>query len=243
MTGRIFSQRPLYTLTIGSAVVNANARTLLSNPTVVGDVVIEITSAGVCYSNTPATAGLRIGSGWPAGCTFKVVNNGALRGDGGDGGGGGSNGGGSGSSGAAAGDALDLDGQPVSLDNTGGTIYGGGGGGGGGGGAVTSGGGGGGGGGGQSYGGTSGAGGGSGSPAGSTGGAGNTTNPGAGGGASNGGQAAGRGGFWGEAGQAGDVAGVNGGAGGAPGRAVRLNSGSVTWLGGNNASQVRGAVS
>jgi hypothetical protein len=58
----------------------------------------------------------------------------------------------------------------------------------------------------------------------------------------------GYGGGFGEAGEQGDTR-TNyyrigdGAAGGAAGRAIRLTSGSVSWLGGNNSSQVKGSVS
>ena len=65
----------------------------------------------------------------------------------------------------------------------------------------------------------------------------------------------GAGGTWGVAGSAGGTASWNGswmygsvslyagGAGGAGGKAINLNSSSISWLGGNNGTQVQGAVS
>jgi hypothetical protein len=246
VTGRVFSQRPLYQLVITTAVLNGNVRTLLSSPSVAGDVVVTISSTGSFYSNG-STVAMRWGTGWPAGCTFKLVNQGIASGHAGDGGAGGT--GVAGSAGTAGTDAMDLDGNAVSIDNGSGSIFGGGGGGGGGG-AGSGGTGGGGGGGGQSYGTAGGAGaGGGGAHPGSAGSAGSSSGPGGGGAGGTGGitdgGAGGRGGYWGEAGFDGSTSAalVAGGAGGGPGRAIFLNGGSVSWLSGNDSTHVKGAVS
>lgn len=177
-----------------------------------------------------------------------------------------------GSAGGAGGDAMDIQ-IDIDLDNTNGDIFGGGGGGGGGGGygrkqsgsipEITCGGGGGGGGAGDDP--SSGGAGGIGqeptdfgSPNGAAGSAGTTVGGGGGLGANVSGEPTpttgdgGDGGGYGEVGNPGirpfnqalltevDAA---GGPGGAAGKAIDLNGNSVTWLGGNNGTQVKGAVS
>lgn len=252
MTGRAFATRPLYALTITGAQSNVNVRTSLSSPSIAGDVLVTITSSGVVNSTSGSPA-LRWGTGWPAGCSFKLVSAGSVRGSSGVGGVGGTPGlGAPGSPGTAGNNAMDLDGNAVAVDlGTTGQLFGGGGGGGGGGaGNSVSGAGGGGGGGGQGDlgSGSGGAGGGGGFP-GSPGNAGGPSGAGVGGaggvdGFVNGG-GGGYGGGWGDPGTTGDTS-TTGAAGGAPGsggKAINLNGGSVTWIAGNNATQVRGAVS
>lgn len=245
MTGRVFSQRPLYALTITGAQSNVNVRTSLSSPSIAGDVLVTITSTGVVNSTSGSPA-LRWGTGWPAGCTFKTVIAGAVRGSSGVGGQGGT--GTNGLDGTAGNNAMDLDGNAVAVDlGTTGQLLGGGGGGGGGG-AGSGGTGGGGGGGGQGDLGTgSGGAAGGGTHPGSAGNAGGPSGPGLGGaggtgGITNGGDG-GQGGGWGDPGTAGATVAGAGGNPGSGGKAINLNGGSVTWIAGNNATQVRGAVS
>lgn len=88
-------------------------------------------NSGVDIGSSIGTAALRIGTGWPANCTFKVINKGRIIGPGGVGGA--ANAGGAGSPGSDGGTALLLDGNPTSVDNDLGYILGGGAGGGGGG--------------------------------------------------------------------------------------------------------------
>lgn len=232
--------RRAITVTIAAETDRANVRTLASAPTDAVDVVVNVLAQ--CYSATPSEPGLRIGVGWAAGSTFRLVNSSTVFGCGGAGGAGGL----AGTAGQAAGDAVWCDGQHVSIDNTGGYVWGGGGGGGGGAGNGAS-----------SHGGGGGGGqgrepgsGGAGSLGSAAGLGGSTSGPGAGGvGAGSGIFAGSTGGAGGAAGQAGNAGGDGsqtgnpGGAGGAAGRAVYLNGGSVTWLGGNNSAQVKGAVS
>ncbi|MFO1306615.1 MAG: hypothetical protein U1F54_23065 [Burkholderiales bacterium] len=250
MAGRFFSTRPLYTLTITGTQSNVNVRTAVSSPSIAGDVLVTLTSSGVCNSTSAAPA-LRWGTGWPAGCTFKLMNAGSIRGSAGVGGAGGATAS-AGSAGTAGNNAMDLDGNAIAIDNgASGQIFGGGGGGGGGGGAIGTGGGGGGGGQGDIGTGSGGAGG---SPAtypGSAGTAGSPSGAGVGGAGGSGGAffdggGGGYGGGWGDSGTAGASSGGIGSAGGAPGaggKAINLNGGSVTWIAGNNATQVRGGVS
>lgn len=175
-----------------------------------------------------------------------------------------------GANGAAGGPAISLS-FNITLNNTSGYIYGGGGGGGGGASNGTSGGGAGGGqshaasaagagGGGNSAGSAGAAGGPSGGGAGGapgwcyTGaGAAGAANGGAGGWGSTCGGGGGGGGIWGGVGGAGGgiqeldnygsvIASASGGAGGAAGKAIVLNGKTVTWSGGNNATQVKGLV-
>lgn len=55
--------------------------------------------------------------------------------------------------------------------------------------------------------------------------------------------AGGAGGDWGAAGSAAATGTVSPAAGGNPGKAVALNGFVVTWLAGNNSTQVKGAIS
>lgn len=252
MTCRVFATRPLYALTITGTQSNVNVRTSLSSPSIAGDVLVTITSTGICNSTSGSPA-LRLGTGWPAGCTFKVSIAGSVRGSSGVGGVGGTPGlGANGSPGTAGNNAMDLDGNTVAVDlGTTGQLFGGGGGGGGGAAcnSINGAGGGGGGGGQGDVGSGSGGAAGGGTNPGNAGNAGNSSGAGVGGsggvdGAFSGG-GGGYGGGWGDAGTSGASAtpGGTGGSPGAGGKAINLNGGSVTWIAGNNATQVRGAVS
>lgn len=228
------------------------------------DAIITIASGVRIYSVSSVYPAMDTGNGWPSGSKLKIINNGKIRGCGGNG---------TAYNGYYAGlggDALEIR-LNVSIDNTSGEIFGGGGGGGlggsepwisgrnygpgddhsygpGGGGQGDNGG----------YGGAGDTG-----IGGSNGSNGSTSGPGAGAMGVNAGYAGGRGGYWGEAGQTGagepgvgsdwtynrdtgdmeyTSPGDYGRVGGAPGRAIYKHSKSVTWLGGNNGAQVKGAV-
>lgn len=221
-------------LTIAADTHNYNVFSAAGSPTGVVHVTVTI-AAGVIVSDSTRTGyALRIGTGWAVGSTVTIVNNGYIEGYGGNGAAG------------SGGDALRVEGVDVSIDNTNGYVRGGGGGGGTGPDTVDCGGGGGGGG--QGNPGGSGAAGGSGPfYTGSAGASGSRTGPGGGGaagvfGAEHGGNG-GSGGSWG---QSGDTSGASSdGArtgGGIAGKAVAKNGRAVTWLGGNNTTQVKGAV-
>ncbi len=232
---------PIY-LTISVDTANYNIATVLENPTTAKNVILTINSGVTVYSNNSATPSLDTGA-LPTGSTVKIVNNGTIFGAGGRGGDGGLNVTIAGA-GYAGGTAINS-GAQMTIDNTNGYIIGGGGGGGGGGGhpwCYSSGGGGGG----AGYvGGGAGIGpciqgahnGIAGDTTGGNGGVGEYTSSCAG--------AGGKGGEYGEAGVDGENSCIGGGLpglGGAPGKAVNLNSNSITWLGGNNGTQVKGAV-
>lgn len=157
------------------------------------------------------------GTGWDSGATFKLVNKARISGPGGRG---------AGVAPAQDGmDAMNLQGLDISIDNSEGEIFGGGGGGGTGGEFDQS-------------------AGGGGAPNGRAGGGGASdgTNDEPGAGADDGsGNIGGTGGAFGESGQFGSPPGTMGPGG--PGKAINLNGGSVTWIAGNNAVQVKGAVS
>lgn len=253
--------RPVLTITVSTNQTNFNLKTaieaLYGTVSVASDIVCTI-NAGVQISGGGTAPAFRTG-GFPSGSSIIIVNYGAIRGRGGNGGDGG-NGSGSynGTSASNGKDAIELD-DDASIDNTTtGNIFGGGGGGGGGGGASYEGGhGGGGGGGGQGDpGGSKGSGG---SPGGNNGTDGSASSKGSGGsgdsGTSTKGGKGGGGGSWGSNGSGGNDASVippaevqggtlgNGGARGLAGRAVRKNGKTLTWIAGNNATQVKGAVS
>jgi hypothetical protein len=221
-----------------------------------GPTILTVTfAAGAGGRGTSTTVpGLLFTGTFPAGSTIKIVNAGKVYGSGGAGGDGGI-GAAAGTAGARGGPAIRFDSSagmsdssliPLTIDNTSGYICGGGGGGGGGGGTTAGGGGGGEGGGGA--GGDGGGYGGSGYADGENagwpdvgtrysndGGSGDPFGP-----AGNGGY----GGPWGIDGNSGGSASGAGGAGGAAGKAVDLNGkASLTWIGGNNSTQVKGAVS
>jgi hypothetical protein len=230
---------------------NVNLYVLAGSPGSAGAYVFTVPAACIVGSNPTSLPALTTGT-WPAGSTITLINNGYVEGMGGSGGNGGSSQV-TGGSGYSGGPAISLSYQ-MTIDNTSGYIFGGGGGGGGGGGAGarTAQPGGGGGGGGQGYGTSAGGGGGGSAPAGAAGGAGSSAAPGSGsgGGSVSGfyGGTGGTGGGWATAGGSGSCGGGPsgngrcGGGGGAGGAAITLNGFSITWLGGNNGTQVKGAV-
>jgi hypothetical protein len=240
---------PVYVVAISADAANQNLKTLAGSPAGVCQIIATINAGVQVYSTNTATPALRTG-GLAAGSKVKIINNGYIYGCGGAGGAGGDGGSKTaGAAGGAGGDALQLD-DNTDVDNAGGYIFGGAGGGGGGGYApghlgVDFGGGGGGGGMGRN-GGAAGAGGVGLGGAGSNGTAGTTSAPGSGG-------DSGRhepppdgwggiGGDWGSSGYAGGAAGSAGGAAGVAGKAANLNGKAITWLAGNNSSQIKGAV-
>lgn len=254
-----FYTNPPTGVTIGSCVTdvvitpgaNRNLCTLAGNPTTAGDYRFTLAAGGVVYSGSTASPALTTGTCWPAGSTVTIVNNGTIYGMGGVGGNGGN--GGSGADyptvGTAGGNAISLS-FAVSIDNTNGFIYGGGGGGGGGARYVAKG---------VTRGGGGGGGGASGSTSAAGGTGGTSTCCGSGlngtagttaGGGTGGTSLGGDGGAGGAFGAAG-VRGANGSgsivesgaAGGAAGKAVDMNGYGVTWIAGNTAAKVKGAVS
>jgi hypothetical protein len=216
--------------------------------------VVATQNAGVTFSNSGGSAPAFSTGALPVGSTVRLNFYGKSRGKGGKGGGGGdynANGrkGGNGNDGSAAWSL----GVPVTIDlGTTGNIYGGGGGGGGGGATSSAGGnlGGGGGGGGQ---GDVGGGGGSAgtgqSDNGDAGSSGSPSNWGGGGSGALAGSSVGdgsRGGGWGSSGNDGNGGGSGGGSkgtGGAGGNAITTNGHAITWIAGNNTTQVKGSVS
>ncbi len=240
-------------LTISSDTANYNIATALENPTSAKNVILTINSGVTVYSTSASSPALDTGT-LPSGSTVKIVNSGTIIGAGGAGGNGGSNGAPNGGSGGNGGNSINIQ-LSVTIDNTNGNIFGAGGTGGGGGASTYAGGlsgaGGGGGGGGAGTacgaGGTGGTGdpynGAAGTMGCSTSGAGGAGGIGFGGNGGNGGS----GGDYGVPGNSGQNGTGNapvgsGGSGGAAGQAVKLNSNSVTWLGGNNGTQVKGVV-
>lgn len=227
---------------------DVNMAALFGNPVAAGTYVLTINSGVRVTASSTATAALTTGT-FPAGSTVKIVNNGYIIGAGGAGG--------SspttiatGGAGGAGGPALWLS-TSVSLDNTNGAIYGGGGGGGSGGNGsagimgIRRGGGGGGGAG--EPGGAGGAGGNLGTIGSTVGGAGGATLYMFAEGSLPWGGAGGAGGNYGQPGASGaqgnsTLAWSYGGTGGAAGSAILKNGNTITWLGGNNTSQVKGAV-
>jgi hypothetical protein len=196
-------------------------------------------------TSTSTNGSIQIPTGFHALSIIKIVNNGYIVGKGGSGGKGGDALAGNGVNGGSGGHAITTARRTI-IDNQNGHIYGGGSGGcGGGAGNLVFPGGGGGGGGGAGYPDSSGGAAGTGTPNGSAGATGNMTYPGGGGAPGNGGGAGGGGGGFGGQGDAGqDGAGGSGATNpGAAGNAVKINSGgSIMFLSGNNAAQVKGAV-
>ena len=260
-------------IVIAANQTNYNLRTAMGNPPGPLDILVKIASGVVISSNNASTPAFDEGSGWASGTKIYIQNLGSIRGMGGAGGNGGSIEGAIGvpstdvapTNGGAGGTALKL-GAPTRIENASGEVFGGGGGGGGGRyeyteivelGMVALGGSGGGGGRGGST-----------SNAGSAGtgnettayvaqeGNGNAGGTGSSSGAGSGGAgisyspyfsgAGGNGGDWGTAGSAGGTAYATSGAatsGGAAGKAVDLNSQTITWISGNDSTHVKGAVS
>lgn len=253
---------------ISADVVNWNlADELGFTPTTPISVIITVNTGVVVRSNTFGTPAMDLSSVLPAGSEVHIVNDGVIHGRGGRGGHAGFPAG----AGQAGSDAIKGPGTGVTfdIDNGSGRIFGGGGGGGAGGRSTesvetspgefevyTAGGGGGGGGAGGGSSGNGMASIGPGKVDGQSGGAGTNGSsgvPGTGGAKGtvpavcDGGNGA-SGGDYGQPGTAGSAAtgGTNNGAGaaaGAAGKAIELNGGSVTFLSGNTASRVKGAVS
>lgn len=230
-------------ITISANTANLNVHTAAGSPAGPVAVTVVINPGIYVYSDGPALPALTT-AGLAAGSTVTITNNGSILGAGGWGGNGMPVS--AGMPGYAGGNAIWLT-VPATIDNTSGAIFGGGGGGGAGGGAFshcTAG---------TSYRGVGGSGGqgyvGGGAGTGTA--AGNVGSPAAPGAAVPGGTitacagigGGGAGGAWGLSGSGGTI-GSSGGAstGGAAGYAVRLNGNAVTWMGGNNAAQVKGSV-
>lgn len=244
--------RTIY-LTISGNTSNYNIRTSAGSPSDISDVTLTINSGVTVYSTSTVSPSLNTGTGWASGSVIRIINNGNIYGCGGDGGGGGDFDQRDGVNGDNGGEAININ-LDVIIDNTNGFIFGGGGGGGGG--ATDARGGlgyapGGGGGGGQGRNGGNGGSGGSGGgvPA-EDGTSGDTTSAGSGGaGGEDGfylevGGSGGGGGGWGSSANDGeDTPNYSGGSGGSGGKAIDLNGYTVTWLGGNTAARVKGAVS
>lgn len=226
-------------INISSNVANVNLFTLAGSPATAGSYEFVIAAGANVYATSTAAAALSTGV-FPAGSTVKIINNGSIVGMGGGGGN-------AHSVGGSGGPAISM-GFDATIDNSAGAIYGGGGGGGGSRTGITWGGGGGGGG--QSYQASSG---GSGAAAmnpsysGQPGGSGTFSGAGVGGNAGAAGTGkGGNGGAWGSAGAAGNPNTAGGsigpGGGGAAGKAVNINGKTITWLGGNDGTHVKGAV-
>lgn len=256
---------PIIPLTISANTADYNVFVAAGSPSFAADIVLTVNTGIYLYSTSTATPALSTGVGWVVGSTIKLINNGNVFGMGGAGAEGGNPDYYQGQNGVAGGPAMGIN-WNIIIDNTNGLIGGGGGGGGGGGAGwwifapasfKASGGGGGGG---QGYnGGAAGIGGYSclnnygTCVAGANGVEGTAAVAGGGGAggvvpgwcqAGNGGGGGGLGavGAAGMTGVSGN--GVNGGgAGGAAGKAINLNGFVITWLGGNNANQVKGIVS
>jgi hypothetical protein len=228
--------------TISSDAQNVNLYVIAGSPATAGTYTITINAGVTVGSSNTATPALISGT-WPAGSIVTLINNGNIYGRGGDGGAGGS--GAAGGAGGAGGAAMSL-GYDIAINNTNGNIFGGGGGGGGGDGSSSC----------QfvcnSVGGNGG-GGGQGSAGGSGGAAGYGSHESGGGGGS--GSVSGPGAGSTYIGVFHHMAGANGGAwastggtsssgraGGAGGAAINRNGKTITWLGGNNSTQVKGAV-
>mgnify|MGYP003386182516 CR=1 FL=1 len=227
-TYTITVDRRVFNYVISSPATNVNLFTVAGNPAGgPGYQYIFTINAGVVIgSASTATRALQTGA-FTAGALCKLINHGSIFGKEGLGGA-------ADASGSPGGDAMGLN-CDLSLDNTDGFIFGGGGGGGGG----------------ESYysdaygtidGGTT-----SGGNGGKGQGFGNQSAAEAGApGESGVAGAGGNGGAWGAAGSASGRAGYVVGAyvsGGAAGKAVDLGGHAVTWLGGNDATHVKGAVS
>lgn len=246
--------KPLVSLVISSTQVSTyNLFTAAGSPGGAVDVVLTINTGVVLQ------AGL-IGTSFAAGSSIVIINNGRIAGIAGAGSGGVGLNGSSGfdTSGVFTGDgghAIETN-VPTSIDNTNGEIFGGGGGGGAGaatrqpvGGPYTYRAGGGGGGGGQGYNNASGGTGGVSAISvfenGGNGVAGSSAAPGTGGTANVGGGVGGDGGSWGASGAPGQFAASDASSsynGGAGGYAVKTNGAGVSWLGGNNGTQVKGTA-
>jgi len=244
---------PTIQLSVTSPQVNYNLFTAAGSPSFVCNVVLTINVAGNPGIQGSAQHAIRT-AGFAVGSTFTLISNNIISAFAGVGGKGAANVSSGVNTAAVAGSpggvAIDLH-LPLTIDNTNGFVYGGAGGGGGAGGWLSSPDiikGGGGGGGGRGYNNAAGGvaahgtitdGGAGGSGSSSAAGVGGDT-----GGTDPGTVKGGNGGGWGAAGSAGNnYLFSNGAAGGAAGKAIALNGFSITWLGGNNTTQVKGAVS
>lgn len=225
----------VWTLTISSDTANVNIKdeleALYGTMTTAVDAVVTVNSGVRVYSTTDGQPAMYTGSGWPSGSKLRLNNYGKIRGRGGEGGG-------MEAGGDTGSDALELAINVTIDQSTTGNLFGGGGGGGGGEKApgaenVP-----GGGGGGQGdVGGTGGV------SSGNSGQNGSASAPGEPGDGINAASGGGRGGYWGTYGSYGGAYGSEGPLpGGAPGYAVRKNGKSITWVAGNNATQVKGSV-
>jgi len=221
-------------LTIAANTNNYNIRTQAGSPLGSASVTVVVNS-GIIVSSNGFGAAMTTGTNWGAGSTILIVNHGYIEGFGGAGNGG------------VGGDAILIT-KDISIDNSDGYIRGGGGGGAQGAAAATNNVSGGGGGGGQgNVGGAAGPASGGFYP-GTAGTAGSRIAPGSGGSGGNTligrGGSGGGGGGWGQPGEPCGInsEGVGGFIGGSAGYAVRLSGHLVSWLGGNNLTQVKGKV-
>lgn len=246
------------TLEISSSMANYNLYTMLGSPTSPVNVTLTIPNGVTVSSNSPSMPALNTGP-LPSGSTLTIINNGMIIGAGGAGGAGGKGttapdpifSGYPGATGGSGGDAISIS-VLTSIDNTNGYIFGGGGGGGGSGSCksfIRDMGGNGGGGGAGEVGGAGGAGGAPGNgpfAPGNPGTVGTLLAAGSGGSWSTH-QCQGFGGSGGGPGSDGNagiyiVESAQPGVGGPAGKAVNTNSQTITWLGGNDAARVKGAV-
>lgn len=238
---------PLVSFTYSSSADNVNFLTSVEgvHGTLSSPVLALITvNGGVTLGSASKTNPAARTGGFPSGSLVKLINNGRIAGRGGDGGNGAQASSPAGGDGDDGGTALELD-DDIQIDNTSGEIFGGGGGGGGGAAATSAGApnGGGGGGGGQ---GDNGGDKGVALSSGNDGQNGGTSSAGNGGNGATYGGKGGNGGSWGQGGKDGkgpSILGGQGGDGGAGGKAVDLNGNTITWIAGNNATQVKGSVS
>jgi alpha-tubulin suppressor-like RCC1 family protein len=248
---------PAVDLTISANTSDVNLYSLAGSPIVPIELTVTVLSNVTISSSSSTTPALQTGF-LPTGSTVNIINNGSIFGRGGDGANGPPYDGNFAptytsdvtlANGRDGGPAISLS-QSITIDNTNGKIFGGGGGG-----AASF----------SGFGGVGGSGGGGGqSVPNSSGGSGTPTTytgasgaPGTIAGPGNGGpgqtrtvplsyftmtvttQAGGNGGPWGTAGSAS----ADGGVGGGPGKAINLNGFSATLTGGNNGTQIKGAVS
>lgn len=218
---------------LSSNTTNYNLKSAVGNPATAINVTLTINSGVTVYATSTGVYALDL-SGFASGSVIKLVNNGTIAGAGGAGGGGSSMGYNNAGAGGAGGHAIRLSTTGVThiIDNASGYILGGGGGGGGGGNGYF-----------ETWDGKSMVGN---LSAGFAGGIGQGYGYGPGGSVGTNGGGSGAGGTWGNAGGNGygyAGTGMYGGAGGAAGYAVVMNGNSaLTWLAGNNSTQIKGAV-
>ena len=115
------------TLVIGANAQNVNLYTLAGSPVFAKKIILTINPGVYIGSTSTSTPALNIGTGWPAGTTITIINNGYILGAGGAGGAGGNYYSQPGIAGAPGGPALNLT-WPITITNNG-YIFGGGGGG------------------------------------------------------------------------------------------------------------------